>query len=160
MPSRKAPTDSFGCGLRHEERHSSARGYPRVSEGRSTPGRRRGTEALAAVPSLDALAAEPDTAAALPYTALLAARRTAQRLVADLDHALALATPQAVPTPAQDGQADRLLTPAETIVYLAVSKRWFRRHGRALPGRVQLGPKTFAYQRSALERFVKQRAQP
>jgi hypothetical protein len=35
-----------------------------------------------------------------------------------------------------------------------------RHHGRHLPGRVALNPRAIGYQRSALARLLKQRAQP
>jgi predicted DNA-binding transcriptional regulator AlpA len=97
----------------------------------------------------------------LPYRTLLEARWTAARLVVDLDRALLLAAPLPAPlAPPEGPQApDRLLPPADVCTLLGVTPRWLRRNGRRLPGRVVLGPKTIAYQRSALERHIRQRAQ-
>jgi hypothetical protein len=132
-----------------------------MSKGRLRAGHPEGTEPIAAIPSLDQLAAAPERVAQLPRQALLEARRAAQRLVADLDMALALATPQAPPVAPQDGQEDRLLTTAEAAILLGRTKRWMRKYGRHLPGRVEFGPefgpKSIGYQRAALTRFVKQR---
>jgi hypothetical protein len=132
-----------------------------MTQGRATVGGQQGTEVYA-LPSLDDLVARPEQAALLPLRALLDARRVAQKLVADLDHAVTLktATPAlpAAPGPSQDGQ-DRLLTLAEAGYYLGRTLRWMRRHGRELPGRVVLGPRSIGYQKLALERYVRQRAQ-
>jgi hypothetical protein len=112
------------------------------------------------VPSLDRLAAEPTLTAQLPRQALLEARRAAQRLLADLDMAVAMLTPVPAPREPVDGQdPDRLLTKAEAAQFLGRSLQWMRHHGRHLPGRVALNPRAIGYQRSALERLLKQRAQ-
>jgi hypothetical protein len=131
-----------------------------MSTGRPRQGHPEGTEPLAAVPSLDALVAEPERAAALPYRALLEARRTAQRLVADLDMVLALAGQPVATTAPQDSQdPSPLLSPDQAAAFLGRSRRWIRRTGRLLPGRVPLGKRSISYRRADLERYIRQRAE-
>lgn len=126
---------------------------------RGRPGDREGTEPVVALPSLDALLAEPARVAQLPRQALLEARRAAQKLVADLDMAVALVPAPSAAAASTDGQ-DPLLSPSEAAQILRRSERWIRRHGRELPGRVVLSKKAIGYQRAALERLIRQRATP
>lgn len=107
------------------------------------------------VPTLDALAADPGQAVALPGPAvagLLARLAAVQAALAA--RALTLALEPAEP-PSAD--ADRLLTAEEAAERLAMSRDWVYRHARRLPFTVRLDGSALRFTAHGIDRYLRQR---
>ena len=106
------------------------------------------------IPSLDAVAAEPAHAAALPLaiTVAVLARCTIAHgaLVARLLTLLAEG-----PQPEKQGhENDRLLTATEAAALLGVTPRWLYRHARRLPFARRLSRKVLRFSEVGVRRYL------
>jgi predicted DNA-binding transcriptional regulator AlpA len=113
---------------------------------------------LTSAPKLSELLDAPERLPTLRREVLLELRRQTLHFLAELEHQVALAPPGAPSPAAQDGQEDRLLSPDEAAAYLGRTRRWIKRHGPRLPGRVKLSPKAIGYRLRDLERYVQRKA--
>ncbi len=109
--------------------------------------------ALASVPSLNDLLADPTLLDVQPVSVLLGLRRQLRYLDADLDAAISRRT-------VQDGQErrkaqpDRLLTAKEAAEIAGVKPSWFIRHGHKLPFTRKLSHKVVRYSEAGLHKWL------
>jgi hypothetical protein len=127
-----------------------------MNSDRAGAGGRPGVERLSPVLSLDDAAEHPEKLASLPLGRLYGLLRDARVAVAHLEHAAAVAALQGPHRGQQSPDGDQLISRAEAAHLLGVTPRFLR--SLKLPGRIRLGPKTTAYRKADLLKFVRQRA--
>jgi hypothetical protein len=110
------------------------------------------------VPDLADVAEDLGALDGLSRAGILHVLRSARHLVTEIEHKLALATPEPAPPAAPDDAGEVMLTPSEAAKVLGVSQRWLKRRGAKLPGRVQLSPRRIVYRRGDLLRYLQRRA--
>jgi hypothetical protein len=138
-----------------EDGASFARAGARMNSGPAGPRGRRGIEALAVVLGLDDALEHPERLVGLPPRRLVELLRAARIVAADLEQAIALARLDGPVPEAPRSSEDQYLDPEEAAALLGVSVRFLR--GRALPGRVTLGPKRVVYSKQALLKYARAR---
>lgn len=108
------------------------------------------------VPTLDAIASDPEAVAGLPAATLAAlsiqAAAVQTRISAQL---LANGTSEAASTSTAD---DEMLTPIEAAELLKQSQRWLSRHARTLPFVKRISQRRFVCSRNGIVKWLGRRS--